>query len=325
MKSFEYAAPKSVKEATGLLGEKWGEVEILAGGTDLLTCLKQQITTPSRVVSLKHISNLRGINSGKDGLRIGAMTALSELIRNADVQKHFPALATAAKNIASPQMLAMGTVGGELCQRPRCWYYRNGFGLLGMQEGASLIREGDNRYHAIFATSGPALFVSASSLGPVLVALGATLTAEGPKAKARQIAASEFFRAPHSERERETALEPNEVLTEISIPMKGLRNATYEVRHRHGLDWPYVTATVAFSDKNGTASDSRVVLGHVAPTPWSAMAADQALNGAQIDDAAAAKCADAAVQGAKPLSKNAYKVQLVKAAVKRAILATRTA
>jgi len=325
MKSFEYAAPKNLKDATALLGEKWGEVEILAGGTDLITSLKQQITTPSRVVSLKNISDLRGIKSGKNGLQIRAMTRLSELVNNGDVQKHFPALATAAKNIASPQMLAMGTVGGELCQRPRCWYYRNGFGLLGTQDGASLVRDGENRYHAIFGTDGPALFVSASSLGPVLVALGATLTAEGPKGKTRQIEASQFFRAPRSDQERETALEPNEVLTEISIPMSGLRNATYEVRHRHGLDWPYVTATVAFTDHNGSASEPRIVLGHVAPTPWSATAAAQALNGATIDEAAAAKCAEAAIQGAKPLSKNAYKVQLVKAAVKRAVLATRAA
>jgi len=323
MKSFEYAAPKKLKDATALLGEKWGEVEILAGGTDLITCLKQQITTPSRVVSLKNISDLRGIKASKDAIRIGVMTPLGELVRNSDVQKQFPALVTAAKNIASPQMLSMGTVGGELCQRPRCWYYRNGYGLLGMQGGASLVRDGDNRYHAIFGTDGSALFVSASSLGPVLVALGATLTAEGPKGNARKIQAGEFFRAPKSEQERETALHPNEVLTEISIPVTGLRNATYEVRHRHGLDWPYVTATVAFNTNNGSASDARVVLGHVAPMPWSAKAASQALNGATIDENAAAKCADAAVQGSKPLSKNAYKVQLVKAAVKRAVLATR--
>src|SRR5205807_6276211 len=166
-------------------------------------------------------------------------------------------------------------------------------------------------------------FVSASSLGPVLVALGATLTAQGPSGKARQIEAAQFFRAPKSEQEREIALEPNEILTDISIPVTGLRNATYEIRHRHGLDWPYVTATVAFNDQNGSASDPRVVLGHVAPTPWTARAAAQALNGSRIDENAAAKCAEAAVQGAKPLSNNAYKVQLVKAAVKRAVLATR--
>jgi len=323
MNSFEYAAPKNLKEATALLGEKWGEVEILAGGTDLVSSLKQHIVQPKRVVSLKNISDLRGIKAGKGVIRIGSMTRLGELARNSDTQKQFPALVAAVNNIASPQMLSMGTVGGELCQRPRCWYFRNGFGLLGTQGETSLVRTGDNRYHAIFGTDGPALFVSASSLGPVLVALGATLTAQGPSGKSREIEAAQFFRAPKSEQEREIALAPNEILTDISIPTSGLRNATYEIRHRHGLDWPYVTATVAFKDQNGSASDPRVVLGHVASTPWAARAAAQALNGSRIDDTAAAKCADAAVEGAKPLSNNAYKVQLVKAAVKRAVLATR--
>ena len=325
MKSFEYAAPKSVKEATALLGDKWGETEILAGGTDLLTCLKQEIAAPRRLVSLKKISSLRGIKASRSELRIGAMTTLSELLANSEAQKNFPALVTAAQNIASPQMLTMGTVGGELCQRPRCWYFRNGHGLLGKQENTSLVREGDNRYHAIFNTGSDALFVSASSLGPALVALDATMTVEGPKGKSRKIAAKDFFQTPRSESDRETALNPNEVLTEISVPVKGLKNATYEVRHRHGLDWPYVTATVAYSEKNGSASDARVVLGHVATTPWVATGAAQALNGARLDESAAGKAGDAAVEGAKPLSRNAYKVQLVKAAVKRAVLATRAA
>ncbi|HEY0457439.1 MAG TPA: FAD binding domain-containing protein [Verrucomicrobiae bacterium] len=328
MKSFEYAAPKDLKEATGLLSEQWGETEILAGGTDLISCLKQEIVSPKRVVSLKKISNLRGIKSDRNTLRIGAMTTLSELIASKDVQKHFPALLTAARNIASPQMINMGTVGGDLCQRPRCWYFRNGHGLLGAaksDKGTSLVRDGENRYHAIFGTDGPALFVSASSFGPALVALGATLTAEGPGGKTRQIEAADFFRAPKSETEREIALKSNEVLTEIAIPLKGLKNATYEIRHRFGLDWPYVTATVAYAAQNGFVSDARIVLGHVAATPWNATAAARALNGAKLDEATTAKCGEAAVDGAKPLSQNGYKLQLVKTAVKRALLGAQTA
>jgi len=321
MKSFEYAAPKTTKEATALLSDKWGETEILAGGTDLVTSLKQQITTPKRVVSLKNISEIRGIKKQGNNLNIGAMTTLGELIANADVQKNFPALVTAVKNIASPQILSMGTVGGDLCQRPRCWYFRNGLGVPGKKETASLVREGDNRYHAIFGTEGDALFVNASSLAPALVALGAKMTIEGPKGKARTISAGDFFRAPKSEQEREISIAANEILTGISVPMNGLKNATYEVRHRYGLDWPYATATVAFSDKNGSVSDARVVLGHVAATPWTAAAAAKALNGGRIDENAAAKCSDAAIEGAKPLSRNAYKVQLAKTAVKRAVLA----
>jgi xanthine dehydrogenase YagS FAD-binding subunit len=232
---------------------------------------------------------------------------------------------SAIGNLGSAQILNMGTVGGDVCQRPRCWYFRNGHGLLARQGDRSLARDGDNRYHAIFGTEGPALFVSATSLGPALVALEAMFTAEGPKGKTRSVPAAEFFHAPKSESEREIALKPNEVLTQISIPIRGWKNATYEVRHRHGLDWPYVTATVAFAEKNGMAADARVVLGHVASTPWTAGEAAKALNGGRVNEDTAAKCASAAVEGARPLSRNAYKVDLVKAAVKRAVLATRTA
>lgn len=325
MKSFEYAAPKTVKEATALLSDKWGETEVLAGGTDLVTSLKQNLTAPKRVVSLKNIPELRGIKAERSAITIGATTTLADLAANADVQKHFPSLVTAVKNIGGAQMLNMGTVGGDLCQRPRCWYFRNGHGLLAKDGTTSRVRIGDNRYHAIFNTDGDALFVCASSLGPALVALDATLIAEAPRGKTRKISAAEFFRAPKSEAERETALKPNEVLTQISIPTKGLKNATYEVRHRHGLDWPYVTASVAFAEKGGKVSDARVVLGHVAATPVAAKSAAKLLNSTGADETAAAKCAEAAVEGAKPLSRNAYKVQLVKAAVKRAVLAAHNA
>jgi xanthine dehydrogenase YagS FAD-binding subunit len=319
MKSFEYAAPRTVKDATELLGAKWGETEILAGGTDLVTCLKQGLTTPKRVVSLKNITELRGIKSEGGELRIGATTTLAELVANKAVAENFPSLVTAAKGIGSAQMLSVGTVGGDLCQRPRCWYFRNGLGLLAQKDGASLVTDGENRYHAIFGNDGAAKFVSASSLGPALIALGASVTVAGPGGKTRKIAAADFFQTPKTETDRETALKPNEILNEISIPVKALRNATYEVRHRHGLDWPYVTASVAFQVKGGAVSDARIVLGHVAPVPWAAADAAKTLSG-KVDAAAAAKCGEAAVSGAKPLSGNAYKVQLVKAAVKRAVL-----
>jgi xanthine dehydrogenase YagS FAD-binding subunit len=319
MTPFEYAAPSTLKEAAALLADTWGETEILAGGTDLVTCLKQGIASPKRVVSLKNITELRGISEEKNGLRIGAMTTLGDLAASPPVKTHFPSLVTAAESIGSPQLLSVGTVGGDLCQRPRCWYFRNGFGLLAQKDGKSLVREGDNRYHAIFDTDKPALFVSASSLGPALIALGASMTVMDSKGKTKKVDAAKFFEAPKSEKDRETVLEPNQILTEVVIPMKGLKNATYEVRHRHGLDWPYVTATVAFG---GKSADTRVVLGHVAAVPWVARDAASALADADtIDEAAAAKCGKAAVRGAKPLSRNQYKVQLAQTAVKRAILA----
>src|SRR5262249_13235928 len=160
---------------------------------DLVTCLKQHLVEPDRVVSLKNIAELKGIKVDRTAIEIGAMTTLGELAENKAVRENFPSLVTAAEGVGSPQLLSVGTVGGDLCQRPRCWYFRNGLGLFASQGGASLVKEGDNRYHAIFGNDGSALFVSASSLGPALIALGATITVAGPKGKARKIPAAEFF------------------------------------------------------------------------------------------------------------------------------------
>jgi xanthine dehydrogenase YagS FAD-binding subunit len=321
MKSFEYAAPNKLKEASDLLGKRWGETEILAGGTDLVTCLKQGLTAPRRLVSLRNLSELAQIKASRKGIEVGSMVTMGALALNKEVREQFPALVTAVAGIGSAQILAMGTVGGDLCQRPRCWYFRNGFGLFAQQDGTSLARAGENRYHAIFGNDGPALFVSASSLGPALVALGATAKIAGPNGKERDLLVADFFQIPKSEADRETTLQPNEILTGIFIPNRGMKNATYEVRHRHGLDWPYVTASVAFELKGGKAGQARVALGHVAPVPWTSASASQALEGAAVNETTAKACGEAAVTGAKPLSGNGYKIHLVKTAVKRAVLA----
>jgi xanthine dehydrogenase YagS FAD-binding subunit len=319
VKSFEYAAPKKLKEAIELLSRQWGETEIMAGGTDLVTSLKQGLTKPKRVVSLRNVPNLGKISSNRKGITIGAMKSLQSLLDHAGMNEHFPAVITAVKNISSPQMLAMGTLGGELCQRPRCWYFRNGYGLLAEQNGESLVVKGDNRYHAIFGNEGKAKYVHPSSLAPALIALGASVMVAGPQGKEREIPLADFFRTPAEDSQRETALMPNEILTQIHIPKKGLKNATYEVRHRHGLDWPYVTASVAFASNKGVASGATVVLGQVAPVPWEASQAALTLEGATVDELLAVKCGNAAAQGANPLSGNDYKVQLVKTATKRAV------
>ena len=253
MNSFEYASPTDLEGAIGLLEGKFGDVEILAGGTDLVTSLKQGIVSPKRLVSLKAIPALKGIEAGADAVHIGAMTPLVDVLEHAAIKKSFPSITTAIEGIGSPQIIAMGTAGGDLCQRPRCWYYRQGFGLLGQLDGESLIPNGDNRYHAILGNSGPAYFVSPSSLGPPLVALGATIDIAGPKGKNRQVPASEFFRVPQGPEERENVLAANEVVARISIPLRGLANATYEIRQREGLDWPLVTASVAFARGGGRA------------------------------------------------------------------------
>ncbi len=318
MQNFEFANPATLNEALGLLGSQWGEADVLAGGTDLLSLMKEYLHSPKRVVNIKNIKELGGIAKSGTGLRIGATVTLDELASNALVRQMYPSLAQAALEVSSPQLRNMGTVGGDLCQRPRCWYFRRGNGLLGQDEnGKSLVTTGENKYHAIFG-SGPALFVSASSFGPALVALGAKVTLVSASGK-RDVPMSEFFVSPKSNGEREIALKPNEILTQIMIPAAGT-NATYEVRHREAVDWPLTSASVNLTMAGGVVKSAVVVMGHVAATPWRASQAEQMLTGKKIDAALAERAGEAAVANATPLSENGYKVQLAKVAVKRAIL-----
>jgi xanthine dehydrogenase YagS FAD-binding subunit len=318
MNSFEYANPTTVQEAAGLLGTKWGQADVLAGGTDLLSLMKDHLHEPKRVVNIKNIKELEGISKTADGLRIGALVTMDELAKNADVAASYKALADAAAGVPSPQIRHMGTVGGDLCQRPRCWYYRQGMGLLAMKDGKSLVADGENQYHSIFG-DGPAYFVSASSLGPALVALNARVKLVSAKG-AREVPVAKFFVAPKDEAAREIALQPNEILTEILIPNAAVKTATYEVRQKEALDWPLAAAAVSLEMNGATVKSAKVVLGHVAPVPVDSAAAAKALVGKTITAATAEAAGKAAVAGAKPLSKNAHKVTLAKVAVKRALL-----
>jgi xanthine dehydrogenase YagS FAD-binding subunit len=321
MQAFEIANPTSTQEAVQLLAGEWGRTEILAGGTDLISLMKDDVATPSRLVSLQRVAQLRGIEfKSGSGLRLGAMATLEQVLDHADVHHHYPGIIHAVDGVRSEQMRNMGTVGGELLQRPRCWFYRGGNGLLAIKDGKSLVTGGDNRYHAILGNSGPAYFVSPSSLGPILCALDAKVKLVGPNG-AREVAVEKFFRIPTSDQEREHDIQPNEVLTEILVPdLKGAKTAVYEVREKEALDWPLAAAAVALWMNGSTVSKARVVLGHVAPTPWPSPEAEEALAGKSADAETAAAAGSAAVAKALPLSMNKYKVQLARVAVKRAIL-----
>ncbi|HKE29010.1 MAG TPA: xanthine dehydrogenase family protein subunit M [Bryobacteraceae bacterium] len=318
MQAFEYANPTTLQEALGLLSAKWGTADVLAGGTDQISLMKEYLHTPKRVVNIKNIKELEGIQKTGDGLRIGALVTMEELANNADVKAGYKSLADAAAGIPSPQIRHMGTVGGDLCQRPRCWYYRQGFGLLAMKDGKSLVPDGENKYHSIFG-AGPAYFVSASSLGPALIALGAKVKLASAKSS-REVPVKAFFVVPKDESTREIALHPDEILTEIIVPTAAPQSATYEVRQKEALDWPLAAAAVALTMKGTAVASAKIVLGHVAPTPWDAAGAEKALVGKPITAATAEAAGKAAVEGAQPLSQNAYKVQLAKVAVKRALL-----
>ena len=318
MEAFEYASPTSLKDATALLGSSWSDAVILAGGTDLLGMMKDYVVTPKRVVNIKGIKELGGVSKKGNTLRIGATATFDELASNAAVRSEFPAIHKAVMGVASPQIRNMGTAAGDICQRPRCWYYRTGNGLFGTKDGKSLVVNGENQYHAIFGT-GPAYFVSPSSLGPALIALGATVKVASASGT-RDIKAEDFFVVPTSDSEREIAIKPNEIVTEILIPTVATKNTTYELREREAIDWPLATASIALTMKGNNIGSARVVLGHVAPKPHVAGEAEAFLAGKAITEDVAEQAGAAAVKGAKPLSKNEYKVQLTKIAVKRALL-----
>ncbi len=320
MDPFEYASPATTQEAVGLLAQKPGSAAVLAGGTDLLSLLKDGIEKPGRLVSLRGIAELHGIRAGAQGLRIGASATLEDLVESAHVASAYPSLKQAAEGVASPQIRSMGTVGGDLCQRPRCWYYRSGFGLLAQREGSSMVIEGDNRYHAILGNAGPAYFVHASSLAPALIALGAKVRVVGSKGP-REIPLETLYRIPRLASEKEHTLASDEILTEVIVPpAAGTKNASYEIREKQSLDWPLAAAAVALRIQGGAIRSARVVLGHVAPIPWVASDAAKSLEGVAPGAAAAEKAGEAAVRGAKSLGKNAYKIRLARTAVKRAIL-----
>ena len=321
MRAFEYASPATKEQAVSLLGNSWADA-VLAGGTDLLSMMKDEIATPKRLVNIKDIPELRGIKfSAKDGLRIGSLATIQELVDSADVRQRFSVISKTASEIAGPQIRNMATIGGNLCQRPRCWYYRAGYGLLAKGEnGESLVPGGDNRYHAILGNSGPAYFVSPSTLAPLFIALGATVRLFGPKGR-REVAAEKFFRIPQSETEREHDLMANEIVTEVIVPpLAGARCATYEVRQKDAMDWPLALASVALKMSGDKVASARVVMGHVAPVPWRSQEAEAALAGKTISEESAKAAGDAAVSNAKSLGQNGYKIQLARVAVKRAIL-----
>src|SRR5208283_4689828 len=324
MRAFEYVTPTKKEQVATLLGEQGS---ILAGGTDLLALMKDDVVAPKRLVTIKQIESLRGTSFRPgNGLRIGALTTVAELADHASVRQNYPMLAEALREAASPQIRNLATIGGNMCQRPRCWYFRNGMGLMAKtSDGKSLVVEGDNRYAAILGNDGPAYFVSPSTIAPVLIAYGAKIRIYSAKAGGtgvRELPLEKFFVIPTAEGQREHDLKPDEMVIELIVPPlpKSLKAASYEVRQRAAFDWPLSMASVALESDGNPVKSARAVLGHVAPIPWISPEAAQALVGKTITPDTAMAAANAAVAQAKPLSRNKYKITLTKAAVKRAVL-----
>ncbi len=318
MKNFEYAAPRTEAEVLGLLSAAPGQVEILAGGTDLIGLMKKMVVTPDRVVNIMEVPTLKTVDELPDGsVSIGAAVTLDVLLEHPYLDV-YPSIKQAIHGISSLQLQSQGTLGGEVCQRPQCWFYRNGMGLVSAD-----VANGANRLHAIFGNGGPAKFVNNSRIAPALIALDAKLRVLGPTEQdERLVSVEEFFRVPKRDGDSMLALAPNQIVTHVILPpIAGRTCATYEVRHGEGPDYPLVASSVALHlDALGTVRAAKVVLGHVAPTPWVSEEAARSIVGRRIDYASAESAGLAAVSRATPLSENEYKVQLAKVAVKRAIL-----
>jgi xanthine dehydrogenase YagS FAD-binding subunit len=319
MNRFELARATSPAEARQLVSEKPGSI-LKAGGIDVLDHLKEHLVEPPRLVDLKRIPGLDQVHVEPDGsLRIGALATLAKVAAHPAVRKTHPALARACGEAASPQIRNVATIGGNLLQRPRCWYYRLE-SYKCVKKGGELCYAvaGENRYHVLFG-GGPAYPPHPSNAAVPLVAYGASFVLDGEKGP-RTVPAGEFFVLPAKDPTRENVLQPGEVLLEIRVPgTAGWKSAYYEVRERAAFDWPLVSAAIAIRAEGGLVKDARVVLGQVATIPWRSAAAEKALVGKRVDAASAEAAGKAAVAGAEPMTDNAYKVDLVTTLVRRTV------
>lgn len=318
MNRFEVARPSTLAQAKDLVQEKaWSSYQ--AGGIDLIDHLKERLESPPRIVDLKGIPGLADIKVEPDGtLRIGALVKLADLASHAVVKKTHTALAMAALETASPQVRNVATLGGNVLQRPRCWYYRlEEYQCLKKGGEVCYAVGGENRYHVIFG-GGPSYAVHPSNTAVALVALGASFVFDGPKG-ARTVAASDFFQLPSKNALVENTLGVAEILTEIRVPPAAGRSIYEDVRERQAFDWPLVSMAASVRLEGGLVKDARVVLGAVAPIPWRSTRAEAALLGKPLTEATLQEAGRAAIVGAAPLSDNGYKVGLVQTLVRRTL------
>jgi len=321
MHDFEYAQPETEWQALELLADDPTETEVMGGGSDLVGLLKKMVVRPRRVVNLAEIESMRCVerDEASGDLVIGASTRLDEIL-DSPLAAEYPAVQMAIRDVGAMQWQCGHTLGGELFRRPRCWYFRGGEGLLA--DRGRIVTEGDNRYHAILGNEGPAKFVSASLLAPILISLAAQARVLGPKSSdERFVPLEQLYRAPKRESQRELTLTPGQFVSHVLLPPPaGRLSASYEIRQGAGPDDPMAAAAVNLTVKLGAVREAHVLLGQVAPTPWRSREAEEALLGRPVDAASAAAAGRAAVKPARPLSHNEYKVELTRAAVERAVL-----
>lgn len=317
MRNFEYIYPKDAKSIPVLLSKTEGESILFAGGTDAISRMKEGLVQPKQLVNLKAVPELNFIEEKKDGLHIGATTKLAELIDSTAVIK-YPGLLEAARSIATPQLRNMGTVGGNLCQRPRCWYYRSRhFPCLRKGGDICYAVNGENKYHAILGGE-PCFIVHPSDLAPMLITLDAKVTIRGPK-KERKLSLAEFYVLPEEDVLHETVLTPQEILTEVIIPKPVGISHYLKFRERRSFDFAMVSVAVAAKVSAKKTSNVRIVYGGVAPKPWRARAAEQVLEGQTVNDGLLEKAGNAEMNEVVTLEKNEYKVILAKNLLKKTV------
>ena len=318
MSLFSYAKPKALGEALKLL--KNGTVA-LAGGTDLVTLVRHGLTRPDRLVDLTGIDGLRGWTRTKGhGIRIGALTPLSDLETSSDLAKLLPILPLSLRDAATPQIRNMGTVGGNLLQRNRCWYFRDEGVPCWLKGGDRCFAiDGENRYHAVIGAH-DCWMVSPSDLAPALIACDAEIEIASSLGK-RRMKIADLFIAPHGRERREHAIRAGELITEIRVPEKALeRRGTYQkAMERKAWSFALVSVAATARIKDGKASEVRIVLGGVAPVPWRSAAAEKLLEGTALDDNACLAAADALLDDATPLRDNGYKITLARELVRRSL------
>jgi xanthine dehydrogenase YagS FAD-binding subunit len=322
MRSFTHINAYTIEEAHSLLGKYKGKTVLNAGGTDLLGVLKDEILPdyPEVVINIKTICGLDSIQEHREGLKIGALTKLYDIVNSSLIKESYPVLAEAAHSVATPQIRNAATIGGNLCQDVRCWYYRyprhigGPIQCLRKGKGPCLAVRGDNRYHAIM--DGKRCFaVCPSDTAVALAALDASIHVAGPEGE-RKIAVAEFF-GPLA-----NALKPGEIVKEIEVPvLAGPTNQRYiKFTLRKPVDFAIVSVASVVTVENGLCTDVRIAIGAVAPGPVRSRAAEETLKGKPISEAGAAEAAEIAMSGTKPLSMNGYKIEIAKTLINRALL-----
>lgn len=316
---FSYLRAKSVKEAVSGLSQSNARVH--AGGTDLLGCLRDQVFTTDMVVSISGLKELKGMRETPEGgLSIGALTTITEISESRIIRERYPALGQAAAEVASPQLRNQGTFGGNLCQKPRCWYYRGEFHCLRKGGDRCYAVAGENHYHCIFGGD-RCYIVHPSDAAPALLAYRATVHIAGP-AGMRKVSIDHFFVPPSKDVTKETVLEKGEIVTEIILPppLRGVKSSYRKVRARRSWDFALVGVALALQITKGNVTDARIVLSGAAPIPWRSVDAEKALIGNVLSPDSIKHTAALSVHGAQPLNHNAYKIPLFRGMIEEELM-----